>query len=176
MACPARSHFITQSVGSSASSRDRRFVGLQAFMTRDFRQQNILPAKSERDFRVMLKRTSFPERPDACMEVAEVESDQGGGGLTIGGIIGAVLVWRLYIKPKRSQTSTSIHVDDVDPGQSSDKDAASRGIALPSTHTVRSIAAITLTQAFNIIRIAYIPGVIKRANPKSLFSSAADER
>jgi hypothetical protein len=39
---------------------------------------------------MMLKRTSFPERPDACMEVAKVESEKGGGGLTIGGIIGAV--------------------------------------------------------------------------------------
>jgi hypothetical protein len=60
--------------------------------------------------------------------------------------------------------------------QSSDKDAASRGTSLPSTQTVRSIAPIALTQAFNIIRIAYIPDVIKRANPMSLFSSAADKQ
>jgi hypothetical protein len=39
----------------------------------------------------MLKQTSFPERPDAYMEVAEVESDKSGGGLTIGGTNGAVL-------------------------------------------------------------------------------------
>ncbi|KAK2684714.1 hypothetical protein QWA68_016731 [Fusarium oxysporum] len=92
------------------------------------------------------------------MEVAEVESDKGGGGLTIGGIIGAVL---------GSITSTSIHVEDVDPVQSFDKDAALRGTSLPSTHAVRSIAPIVLTRTFNIIRIAYIPGVIKRANPMS---------
>ncbi|KAF5706679.1 hypothetical protein FMUND_11463 [Fusarium mundagurra] len=125
-------------------------------------------AQSERDFRVMLERGSFSERPDACMEVAEVESDKRGGGLTIGGIIGAVL--------GSIVTSTSIHVDDVDPVQSSDKDATSAGTSLPSAHTVRSIAPIALTQAFNNIWIAYIHGVIKRANLMSLFSSAADEQ
>ncbi|KAJ0129165.1 hypothetical protein HZ326_27735 [Fusarium oxysporum f. sp. albedinis] len=72
------------------------------------------------------------------MEVAKVESDRGGGGLTIGGIIDAVIA----SIPKRSQTSTSIDVEDVDPVQNSDKDATSRGTSLPSTHTVRSIAPL----------------------------------
>ncbi|KAG7419663.1 hypothetical protein Forpe1208_v003624 [Fusarium oxysporum f. sp. rapae] len=84
------------------------------------------------------------------MEVAEVESDKGGGGLTIGGIIGAVLgsiviiSIATYPSPKvlnqaLEVTDFNIYVDGVDPVQSSDKNAASRGTSLPSTHTVRSI-------------------------------------
>ncbi|KAJ3453368.1 hypothetical protein MRS44_017615 [Fusarium solani] len=114
-----------------------------------------------------------------CMKDEEAESDKGGGGLTIGGIIGGIigtivmiavatyLVWRSYIKPKRSQAPTSIKVEDVDPVQNSANDAALRGTRPPSTHTVHSIAPTVLTQASNIIQIAYIPGVTNRATPTS---------
>ncbi|EGU73303.1 hypothetical protein FOXB_16187, partial [Fusarium oxysporum f. sp. conglutinans Fo5176] len=95
---------------------------------------------------------------------AEAESKKGGCGLTIGGIIG---VWRFYIKPKRSQSPTSIHVEDMDPMQGSEKDAASRRISLLSTHTVHSMAPTILTRASNIIQVAYIPGVTNRAAPTS---------
>ncbi|KAJ3453298.1 hypothetical protein MRS44_017545 [Fusarium solani] len=113
------------------------------------------------------------------MKDEEAESDKGGGGLTIGGIIGGIvgsivmiavatyLVWRFYIKPKRSQAPTSIKVEDVDPVQNSANDAALRGTHPPSTHTVHSIAPTVLTQASNIIQIAYIPGVTNRATPTS---------
>ncbi|KAJ9413151.1 hypothetical protein FOXG_22577 [Fusarium oxysporum f. sp. lycopersici 4287] len=106
---------------------------------------------------------------------AEAESKKGGCGLTIGGIIGGIiasiiiifaatyLVWRFYIKPKRSQSPTSIHVFDMDPMQGSEKDAASRRTSLLSTHTVHSMAPTILTRASNIIQIAYIPGVTNRA-------------
>ncbi|KAJ9413135.1 hypothetical protein QL093DRAFT_2072732 [Fusarium oxysporum] len=105
----------------------------------------------------------------------EAESKKGGCGLTIGGIIGGIiasivivfaatyLVWRLYIKPKRSQSPTSIHVFDMDPMQGSEMDAASRRTSLLSTHTVHSMAPTILTRASNIIQIAYIPGVTNRA-------------
>ncbi|EGU88940.1 hypothetical protein HZS61_004977 [Fusarium oxysporum f. sp. conglutinans] len=106
---------------------------------------------------------------------AEAESKKGGCGLTIGGIIGGIiasiviifaatyLVWRFYIKPKRSQSPTSIHVEDMDPMQGSEKDAASRRTSLLSTHTVHSMAPTILTRASNIIQIAYIPCVTNRA-------------
>ncbi|KAH6874602.1 hypothetical protein B0T10DRAFT_567277 [Thelonectria olida] len=80
-----------------------------------------------------------------CMKDEEAESGKGGGGLSIGGIVAGVvggivmiavatyLVWRFYIKPKRSHTPTSIYVEDVDPMQGSEKDAASRGTRPPST-------------------------------------------
>ncbi|KAI8648704.1 Opy2 domain-containing protein [Fusarium keratoplasticum] len=118
-----------------------------------------------------------------CMKDEEAESDKGGGGLNIGGIIGGIigsivmiavvayLAWRFYIKPKRSQTLTPINFEDVDPVQSSEKDAALRGTRPLSTHTVHSIAPTVLTRASNIIQIAYIPGVINRAtltSPKLL--------
>ncbi|KAH8656389.1 hypothetical protein BGZ61DRAFT_540962 [Ilyonectria robusta] len=113
-----------------------------------------------------------------CMKDEEAESDKGGGGLNIGGIVGCVvggivmiavatyLVWRFCIKPKRSQTPTSINVEDVDPVQGSEKHAV-RGTRPPSTHTVHSIAPTVLTRASNIIQIAYIPGVTNRATPTS---------
>ncbi|KAM5352492.1 hypothetical protein ACJ41O_005214 [Fusarium nematophilum] len=115
----------------------------------------------------------------ACMKSTEVESDSGGGGPNIGGIVGGVvggivviaaatyLVWRFCIKPKRSQIPTSIYVEDVDAVQGSEKDVASRGTRPPSTHTVHSIASTVLTRASNIIQIAYIPGVTNRATPTS---------
>ncbi|EXK23815.1 hypothetical protein FOXG_21958 [Fusarium oxysporum f. sp. lycopersici 4287] len=110
---------------------------------------------------------------------AEAESEKGGCGLTIGGIIGGIiasiviifaatyLVWRFYIKPKRSQSPTSILVFDMDPMQGSEKDAASRRTSLLSTHTVHSMAPTILTRASNIIQIAYIPGVSIGAAPTS---------
>ena len=113
------------------------------------------------------------------MKDEEAESDKGGGGLNIGGIIGGIigsivviavatyLAWRFYIKPKRSQTPTSISVEDMDPVQSPEKNAALGGTRPPSTHTVHSIAPTILTRASNIIQIAYIPGVTNRATPTS---------
>ncbi|KAF4415357.1 OPY2 [Fusarium acutatum] len=109
---------------------------------------------------------------------AEAESKKGGCGLTIGIIVGIIaslviilaatyLVWRFYIKPKRSQSHKSIHVEDMDPMQGSEKDAASRRTSLLSTHTVHSMAPTILTRASNIIQIAYIPGVTNRAAPTS---------
>ncbi|TVY62621.1 hypothetical protein Focb16_v004087 [Fusarium oxysporum f. sp. cubense] len=106
---------------------------------------------------------------------AEAESHKSGGGLTIGGIIGGVigsivitsvatyLVWRFYIKPKRSQTSTSIHIEAENPVQSSEDDAARRGASLPSTHTVHSMAPTILTRASNIIQVAQFPNIINQA-------------
>ncbi|KAH6883967.1 hypothetical protein B0T10DRAFT_410694 [Thelonectria olida] len=114
-----------------------------------------------------------------CMKDEETESGQGGGGLNMSGIVAGVvggivmiavatyLIWRFYIKPKRSQTPTSIYVEDVDPMQGSEKDATSRGTRPHSIHTVHSIAPTVLTRASNIIQIAYIPGITNRATPTS---------
>ncbi|KAM6514366.1 overproduction-induced pheromone-resistant [Fusarium falciforme] len=115
----------------------------------------------------------------SCMKDEEAESDKGGGGLNIGAIIGGIigstvviavatyLAWRFYIKPKRSQTPTSIKVEDMDPVQSPEKNTALGGPRPLSTHTVHSIAPTVLTRASNIIQIAYIPGVTNRATPTS---------
>ncbi|EXK75694.1 hypothetical protein FOQG_19540 [Fusarium oxysporum f. sp. raphani 54005] len=107
----------------------------------------------------------------ASRKDAEAEAEKGGGGLTIGGIVGGIiasiviilaatyLVWRFYIKPKRSQGPTSIHVEDVDLMQGSKKDAVSRRTSLLSMHTVHSTAPTILTRASNVIQIAYIPAL-----------------
>ncbi|KAJ9413391.1 hypothetical protein QL093DRAFT_2595021 [Fusarium oxysporum] len=112
-----------------------------------------------------------------CMQDEEAGSDKGGGGLNIGGIIGGIvggivmlavatcLVWRFYIRPKRSQTPISMYVEDVDLVQGSEKDAPSRGTRPPSACTVHSIAPTVLTRASNIIQIAYIPVVTNRVTP-----------
>ncbi|KAH7116362.1 hypothetical protein EDB81DRAFT_668842 [Dactylonectria macrodidyma] len=114
-----------------------------------------------------------------CMKDEKAESDKGGGGSNIGGIFGVVvggiiviavatyLVWRFYIKPKRSQIPTSIYVENVDLVQGSEKDVGLRGTRPPSTHTVHSIASTVLTRASNIIQVVYIPGVTNRATPTS---------
>lgn len=111
------------------------------------------------------------------MQDEEAGSDKGGGGLNIGGIIGGIvggivmlavatcLVWRFYIRPKRSQTPISMYVEDVDLVQGSEKDAPSRGTRPPSACTVHSIAPTVLTRASNIIQIAYIPVVTNRVTP-----------
>ncbi|KAH7463268.1 hypothetical protein FOMA001_g18043 [Fusarium oxysporum f. sp. matthiolae] len=112
-----------------------------------------------------------------CMQDEGAGSDKGGGGLNIGGIIGGIvggivmiavatcIVWRFYIRPKRSQTPISMHLEDVDLVQGSKKDAPLRGTRPPSACTVHSIAPTVLTRASNIIRIAYIPGVTNRVTP-----------
>ncbi|KAH7124981.1 hypothetical protein B0J13DRAFT_647050 [Dactylonectria estremocensis] len=114
-----------------------------------------------------------------CIKDEEAESDRGGGGLHIGGIVSSIvggiivivvatyLVWKFYIKPKRSQIPTSIYIEDVGPVQGSEKDAGSRGTRPPSTHTIHSIASTVFTQASNIIQVAYIPGVTNRATRTS---------
>ncbi|EXK77440.1 hypothetical protein FOQG_17848 [Fusarium oxysporum f. sp. raphani 54005] len=111
------------------------------------------------------------------MQDEEAGSDKGGGGLNIGGIIGGIvggivmlavatcLVWKFYIRPKRSQTPISMYVEDVDLVQGSEKDAPSRGTRPPSACTVHSIAPTVLTRASNIIQIAYIPVVTNRVTP-----------
>ncbi|KAM5349351.1 hypothetical protein ACJ41O_006653 [Fusarium nematophilum] len=114
-----------------------------------------------------------------CMKDEEAEYDKGSDGLSIGGMVGGIvggivmiavatyLVWMFCIKPKRSQTPISVHIEDVDPASGSEKDAALRGTRSPSTHTVHSIAPTVLTRASNIIQVAYPPGVTSRPTPTS---------
>lgn len=95
-------------------------------------------------------------------------------GAIVGGVIGglvavavvAYLVWRFWVKPKRSELAQSVYYQESH-GDGVEKDAASRITRRSSTHTVHSIASTVLTRASNIIQIAYIPGVTNRATPTS---------
>jgi len=105
---------------------------------------------------------------------AKSTSSSPNVGAIVGGVLGGIavialvtyVVWRLCIKPKRSQIPTSIYVEDTD-AIHNEKEANARGVRPPSTHTVHSIASTVLTRASNIIQIAYIPGVTNRATPTS---------
>ncbi|RGP81698.1 opy2 [Fusarium longipes] len=113
-----------------------------------------------------------------CEKDSDSSSSSGSKGPNVGAIVGGVLggiaviglvtyvVWRFCIKPKRSHVPASIYVEDTD-AIHTEKDATSRAIRPPSTHTVHSIASTVLTRASNIIQIAYIPGVTNRATPTS---------
>jgi hypothetical protein len=75
---------MIQSVGNFAFSRDSRCVALQVFIT-EISRSKTYPVSFEAGFLFQegnsKPKNSKPKWPDACMKVAEAESDKDGVGL-----------------------------------------------------------------------------------------------
>lgn len=108
--CLGRAHFMIQSEGNSASSRDPRCMALQV-LTRNIPQGNIILFHSIREIfqGAILDQIFFPKWPVVCMKVAEAESDKDCGGLTIGGITGAVTLTIVIICIPTQELSPKTH-------------------------------------------------------------------
>ena len=125
------------------------------------------------------KSVCVPDSSPSGDDGGSTSSSSGSGGTDVGAIAGGViggiaflaiisyLVWRYFVKPRRSQERQSVYEPERQHAAAGEKDNASRLTRRSSTHTVHSIASTVLTRASNIIQIAYIPGVTNRATPTS---------
>jgi len=106
---------------------------------------------------------------------AAAKSSGPNVGAIAGGVIGGVaaiailvyLIWRFFIKKKRTEYESEYVDQYSDSATEAEKEFSARRDARASTHTVGSIASTVLTRASNIIQIAYIPGVTNRSAPST---------
>jgi len=116
--------------------------------------------------------------PTAAALAANAAAAKSSGpnvGAIAGGVIGGVaaiailvyLIWRFFIKKKRTEYESEYVDQYSDSATEAEKEFSARRDARASTHTVGSIASTVLTRASNIIQIAYIPGVTNRSAPST---------
>lgn len=117
----------------------------------------------------------IPDPSYTAPAVSTSASNAPNTAAIVGGVAGGVvvitlvvyLVWRFCIKTKRQQYEAEDWVEFQAEPTEAEKEFALRRDARMSTHTTRSIATTVLTRSSNVIKIAYIPGVINRSTPST---------